>query len=126
MLPPLIHLLTAQPHLLLNHAQAYADLFGAEAQGLSATWTRRVLWSAAALLSAAVSAVLAGVALMLGAVQPGLSEAQRWVLVVTPLVPLLLSLACAWLASRQCKHPFFGDLRRQLQTDWIMLNASSP
>lgn len=125
MLHPLLHLIATRPHLLADHAEAYADLLGEEIGLASARWKRRMLLSSIALCGAGVGVVLLGVALMLWAVIPPQDMNAPWALIAAPLVPLLAALA-AWLAARgNGPTQPFEQIRRQLREDVVMLREVS-
>lgn len=125
MLHPLLHLIANQPHLLADHAEAYAELLGEEIGAASGRWRRRMLLSSVALCGAGVGVVLAGVALMLWAVIPPESMNAPWALIVAPLVPLGAA-AAAWAAAQaQPDGPPFEQIRRQLREDVLMLREAS-
>ncbi len=125
MLHPLLHLVTSQPQLLAEHAEAYADLFGEELDAASAQWKRKALLSAVALCSVAVAAVLAGVALMLWAVIPPADIHAPWALVAGPLLPLLVAGACLLSARAQPDRAAFDAMRQQVKADVAMLREVS-
>ena len=127
MLQALIHLLTAQPAALTQHAQAYADLFGDEF-GLAkqALRKRLVLWSAA-ICGLSLSMGLAGVALLLWAVTPPGQVHSIWILFGVPLLPLLAALACLWAASSKLSSDgvMFANFRQQLAVDRALIATVS-
>lgn len=125
MLHPLLHLVTSQPHLLADHAEAYADLFGAELDAASTSWKRKALLSAVALCSAGVAAVLAGVALMLWAVIPPADIHAPWALIAAPLLPLLAAGACLLAARTPPGEAAFDAMRQQVKADVAMLREVS-
>lgn len=124
-LQPLLHLLSAQPQLLVDHAQAYADLAADELGRSSARWKRRALLQAAALCAALVAAVLAGVALMLWSLVPATQLQSPWVLLATPLPPLALALCCGWAGLAPDRESAWPGLRRQFQADLALWHEAS-
>jgi len=122
---PLLRLVTNQPQLLAEHAEAYADLFGEELSTASAMWKRQALLGAVALCGLGVGAVLAGVALMLWAVIPSADIQAPWALIVAPALPLLAAIACALAARAQTTTGFFGAMRQQVKADVAMLREVS-
>ncbi|MDO9072823.1 MAG: hypothetical protein Q7U73_06130 [Rubrivivax sp.] len=124
MLPPWLKLVTGQPQLLAEHAEAYAELLQAEALALSTVWRRQAVLGALAVGNAAVAAVLAGVALMLWAtLAPGQGQAP-WLLWAVPLLPLAAALLCVVLARQKAAAAPFGSLREQLHADWVLLRKT--
>lgn len=114
---PMLHLAANQPQLLARHLEAYAELLGEEFVTASAQWKRRALLQGLALCGVGVSAVLAGVAAMLWAVTPDVQMFVPWVLVATPLLPLLVSVVCLWAAHRASEGESFETFRRQVRAD---------
>ncbi|MDP2004247.1 MAG: hypothetical protein Q8K45_01115 [Rubrivivax sp.] len=127
MLPPWLTLVTGRPHLLAEHAEAYAELVQAEAAALGAAWRRQALLGALAVGNAAVAAVLAGVAVMLWATTVPAAGQTLWLLAAVPLLPLAAAGLCVMLARKPAAAAPFGSLREQLRADWGMLReAESP
>ncbi len=124
MVHPLLRLVATQPQLLLDHAEAYADLLSEEIDHLSGAWTRRALLHAVALCSVVVASVLAGVALMLWAIVPFAEMQAPWALVTAPLLPIAVAIACL-VAARQPSNQAFDQLRKQLKADMGMLREES-
>jgi uncharacterized membrane protein YqjE len=125
MLYTLARLLISKPQLLADHADAYAQLVGAEVSSVSAQWLRRCKFKAAALACLAVGVVLAGVALMLWAVVPPDSMRAPWALIGTPLVPLIAGLCCLLAAREGSQDKAFDKLRQQWHADIQMLREAS-
>jgi len=126
-LAPLLHLLSAQPQLLVEHAQAYAELAVDEVGRTTTSWKRRTLLQAVALCSLLVAAVLAGVALMLWSVAPAAQLHAPWILLATPMPPLVLALACGWAGLGRGRDSAWPALRQQLNADLALWrDASTP
>ena len=124
---PLLHLIATQPHLLAEHAVAYADLLGEELGSASAQWKRRAALGAMALCLLGVGVVLGGVAIMLWAVVPTESMRAPWALIVVPLVPLIGAVVCMVAARADAKANPFETVRMQVKADVAMLReVSSP
>jgi len=123
MIHPLLHLVSTQPQLLGEHAEAYAELLSAELGRVGTDWKRRALLNAVALCSLGVTAMLAGVALMLWAVIPPAQIQAPWALVCAPLVPALLAMACLLALPRASAGGggAFASLRQQLRADMALL-----
>ena len=75
---PLLALLATRPQLLVDHAQAYAELFNEEFALARAAWRRQVLLFAVALCCLGVAAVLAGVATLLWFTTAGCHTVVPW------------------------------------------------
>lgn len=121
MLPPLLGLITSQPALLAEHAQAYAELAAIEGGRLAAAWRRQAQLHALALCALGVAIGLAGVALLLVAALPLAAMPAPWALWAVPLAPLALAVVCLALARSAPSPDAFGSLRRQLQADLRLL-----
>lgn len=122
MLHPLIHLLTSQPELLGDHAQAYGELIGSEVAAQARVWKRRSLLYALALCLGGVAAVLCGVSILLWATvaAPASASIALW---LVPLAPALLAGICAWCARDGGENEGFVELRRQFQADMDLLRS---
>ncbi len=121
----LLRLLTAQPQLLADHAEAYAELVTAEIGDLSAAWKRRAVLHAATLCCLGAGAVLAGVALMLWTVTPSALLRLPWVLIVVPLLPLAGAAACLLAGRADDDGKAFDNVRRQLKADLAVLREAT-
>lgn len=111
-------LLQQRPDLLLEHAQAYADLLRDESTTWAAFWLVKGLWLVGAVLLAFVGLTLAGVAVMLASVLP-----VGWaVLIVVPSVAFLGALLCGWAVVRWPAAPGLDEMRVQWEADRNMLS----
>ncbi|MEY4907195.1 MAG: hypothetical protein RL260_913 [Pseudomonadota bacterium] len=117
----LLHLITTRPQLLVDHAQAYAELAGADLDVVTGAWKRQFRLVAMALCGAAVATVLAGVALMLWAVIPAAQIEAPWALVAAPLLPALVAVWCVLAIRVGGDQQVFGNLKEQVQADLLML-----
>lgn len=124
MLSPWLKLVTGQPQLLAEHAEAYAELLQAETAALGKAWRRQALLGTLAVANAALAVTLAGVAVMLWAVTPPAPGQAPWVLAAVPLVPLAVALCCVLLARQRVATPPFGILREQVRADWSLLREA--
>ncbi len=122
---PMLHLAASRPLLLLEHAQAYAELVSAEAAAATTQWKRSALLGAAALVSLLVAVVLAGVSLLLLAVVPLSQMPSPWALWAVPLPPLLLALGCTVAGRNPAAAGAFSQMRRQLKADIAMLRETT-
>ena len=121
---PLLRLASADPQLLVDHAEAYAALITADIGSTASAWKVRVLWHAAAALCLLVSLILLGVAIMLWAVTPGATQNGALVLVAVTLAPLCAAVLCAIAARRTHTTPHFDNLQQQLRADLQMLREA--
>jgi hypothetical protein len=111
-------LLHQRPDLLLEHAQAYADLLRDESTAWAAYWVVKLLWYTGAVLLAGVGLTLAGVAVMLAGVLP----LGAVLLISVPGVTLLAAFACLWAAQRGPSAPGLDETRAQWEADRSMLS----
>ena len=121
---PLLALLATRPQLLIDHAQAYAALVNDDFDQAFTAWRRRAVLQTATMVCLAVAVVLAGVALMMWAVNPQLQLYASWVLCATPLIPLLVAFVCMVKARNSNRQDAFANLSRQLSADLVMLRAA--
>jgi len=124
MIHPLLRLVATQPHLLADHAEAYAGLVGEEMTKAAAIWKRRAVLNAIALSAGAVAVVLIGIAVMLWGVTPPENLRAGWVLIATPGLPAVLAVVC-YLLGRQKATDAFVDLKQQVAADLSMLREVS-
>lgn len=111
-------LLHQRPDLLLEHAQAYADLLRDESAAWATFWGVKLLWYTGAVLMAGVGLTLAGVAAMLGSVLP----LGPGLLISVPAVALLAACLCWWAARRGPAAPGLEETRAQWEADRNMLS----
>lgn len=121
---PLLRLAATQPHLLADHVGAYAGLVNEELSKSISEWKRNLALNAIALGLLVVSAVLAGVALMLWAVIPAPNIHSLWALIAAPAVPGAIALLCL-LAGRSHAGFAFAEVKQQLAADLSMLREVS-
>lgn len=125
MVPPLIRLVATKPHLLLNHAEAYAGLVAEELGEATGRWKQRLLLLGIALVAVIVALILGGVALMLWATLPMANIHAPWALWVAPLLPLALAVCCLVAARGDGDANNFENLRQQFKSDMEMLREVS-
>lgn len=123
---PFLHLLLTQPGLVAEHGAGYAEMLGQELGVASGVWRKRVLLAALGLFCAVVAVVLAGVALMLWAAGYMAPGSQPWVLIATPLVPVVGACWC-WVAWCAQDHiAMFDNILAQLKTDISIMRQEHP
>lgn len=120
-----LRLIATRPHLLADHAQAYADLIAADFDDASTAFARRAVLGGAAMMGALVAALLTGVALLLWAVVPATQIHAPWLLIIVPLVPLTACVVCLVALRGSRPTGAFDNLRRQARADMAMLRESS-
>jgi len=124
MLSMLLKLIVKQPSLLLNHAQAYADLAVDETHRLLHRWRTRAMLYGASFVCLCLGLVLGGVALMLWSVLPVIAEQSGWVLLVLPLLCEVLAVACFLAARGRPDGRAFAIMQEQLQLDVLALREA--
>lgn len=122
---PLFHLIATRPHLLAEHAEAYAELVSAEAPRISAAFRRSAWLLVLALGSLGAGAVLAGIALMLWATTPEAQVRLPWALIVVPTLPVVAGVLCALAARRGREREAFDTLRQQVRADIALLRETA-
>lgn len=120
---PLFTLLAVKPQLLIDHAQAYTALFSEEFSLARAQWRRAIILQSVAVSLLGVTIALAGVALMLWAVMPVAQIHTPWLLIATPLGPLVAATACQLAARKLVQNAAFANLNQQLCADMALLRA---
>ncbi|MDB5946888.1 MAG: hypothetical protein JWQ33_1914 [Ramlibacter sp.] len=112
MVHPIFSVLVSRPELVVDHLTGYAALAQQEAATLGKEVLQRaVAWGVAA-VSFIVFMVLAGVAVMLGAI-----DGFHWVLVLAPAVALVLAIVAMSYARKSLPTQVFTELRGQLEAD---------
>jgi hypothetical protein len=119
MVHPIFSVLITRPELVMDHVAGYAALVQEEASIVGVQVARRVIAWGVAVLGLIVFLVLAGVAVMLGAMQGEF----HWVLVAAPGAALAVSVL-AWSVARQrLSTQAFTELKAQLDADAQALRA---
>lgn len=120
MVHPIFSVLVTRPELVMDHVAGYAALVQEEASSVGLQVAKRIIAWGIAVLGLIVFLLLAGVAVMLGAMQGQF----HWVLVAVPGAALLVSLI-AWSVARQrLPAKAFTDLKAQLDADAQALRAA--
>lgn len=122
---PLFRLIATQPQLLAHHVGAYAELLADEIGHVSTVWKRRAMLNVVALCCLGLTAVLAGVALMLWAVIPATQLQAGWALIAVPLLPSAVAVSCLWAARTQPAGSAFEKIHQQVKADLAMLRDVS-
>jgi type IV secretory pathway VirB2 component (pilin) len=116
---PIFSVLIRRPELVMEHVAGYATLLRDEASSVGGEIAKRAIAWGVAVLCFIVFVVLAGVALMLGALQGQF----HWVLLVVPGLALALA-AVAWNYARQkLPEKAFAEFKAQLDADAEALRA---
>ncbi len=114
MLHPWLRLALDRPDLLVNHASAYAALAQSTAQATIASWRWRLVCLVLLVVGAVLAVGLAGVALMLHALN--LTQPTTATLWLVPMVPALVAALGGWLALRP-SPPSTQDWAQQFASD---------
>lgn len=112
MVHPIFSVLVSRPELVVDHLTGYAALAQQEASTLGKEVLQRAIAWGVAAVSFVVFLVLAGVALMLGAI-----DGFNWVLVLAPAVVLALGVGAMIFARKSLPSQAFSELRGQLEAD---------
>ena len=119
---PLIHLAARHPELLAEHGEAYAALVAKEISDWRTSLVRRVVLAAVALLTAGLSLLFIGIALMLWAASPDGEDLRSiGVLIAVPGVMVIVTIAAALFAKGGAPASAFADLKKQFSADLRML-----
>lgn len=110
---PIFSVLVSRPELVMEHVAGYAALAQEEASSVGTEVAKRAIAWAACAFCGLVFLILAGVALMLGAVQGGF----HWALLAVPAVPLVLAIVAWNIARQRLPAKAFAELRAQLDAD---------
>jgi len=121
MIHPLVRLLATEPHLAAEHVSAYAALIQAEAGQVRRRWLLRTALGLLALACLGVAIVLTGIALMLWAITPALSEQGQWALCAAPAVPAVVAIVAGLIARRPAAERAFASIQAQIRADLDMI-----
>ncbi len=113
MIHPIFSVLISRPELVVDHVAGYAALAREEASTVGMELGKRAVAWAVTLFSLLTFLILAGVAIMLGAVHGEF----HWTLVLVPAAALALG-AAAWnVARKPLPEKAFTELKAQLEAD---------
>src|SRR3954469_23162444 len=107
---PIFSVLVSRPELVVEHLAGYAALAQEEASSVGTELAKRAVAWAVCGFSALMFVLLAGVAVMLGAVH----EEFHWALVIVPAIPLVLAVVALNMARQRLPEKAFAELRAQL------------
>ena len=120
MIHPLFRLIARQPHLVVEHAQAYAALVGEQVGVAADAFKQRMVLMVVAGVLLFVGVLFAGTALMLWGASAGDMRAP-WALFVGPLVPLVAGLGCFFAGKGKPRVSPLDKVREQMSADIEML-----
>lgn len=119
MVHPIFSVLISKPELVLEHVAGYAALVRDEASSAGVLVAKRAIAWGVTLFACLVFLILAGVAVMLGAV----TGQFHWTLVVVPGIALAISAGGFLVARKRMPEKTFTELRAQLDADAQALRA---
>ena len=119
MLHPIFSVLISKPELVMEHVAGYAALVRDEASTAGVQVAKRAVAWGVTLVSLLLFLILAGVALMLGAV----NERFHWALVIVPGIALVTAIAAFVVARKPLPDKAFGELKAQLDADAQVLRS---
>ncbi|MDB5753407.1 MAG: hypothetical protein JWP65_3828 [Ramlibacter sp.] len=118
MIHPIFSVLISKPELVLDHVSGYGALLREETSTAGTEVAKRAIAWGVTLVAFLLFLILAGVAVMLGAVQ-----GFHWALVVVPGVALAFSVAGFLVARKRLPPQMFTELKAQLDADAQALRA---
>lgn len=119
MVHPIFSVLISRPELVVDHVAGYAALAREEASSVGTEVAKRAIAWAAAVLGFVMFLVLAGVAVMLGAMH----ERFHIALVLVPGIALAVSAAAWSVARKRLPEKAFTELKAQLEADAQVLRT---
>jgi hypothetical protein len=119
MVHPIFSVLITKPHLVMEHVAGYAALVRDEASTAGVLVAKRAIAWGVTLISLLLFLILAGVAVMMGA----LHDQFSWALVLVPGVALAAAIAGFMVARKPLPEKAFAELKAQLDADAEMLRA---
>ena len=119
MLHPIFSVLVTKPELVMEHVAGYASLMREEASTVGLEVAKRAVAWGVTLFSLLVFLILAGVAVMLAAVQ----DQFHWAFVIVPAIALALAAIGFSVARKPLPEKAFTELKAQLDADAKALRA---
>jgi uncharacterized membrane protein YqjE len=119
MVHPIFSVLITKPGLVVEHVAGYAALMREEASSVGVEVAKRAIAWAVTLFAFLVFMILAGVAVMLGAIE----DQFHWAFVVVPAIALAISAAAFTVARKRLPEKAFTELKAQLDADAQALRA---
>ncbi|MDB5957393.1 phage holin family protein [Ramlibacter sp.] len=116
---PIFSVLITKPELVMEHVAGYASLVRDEASSVGIEVVKRAVAWAVTLFSLLVFLILAGVAVMLAAVD----EQFHWAFVIVPAIALAIAVAAFLMARKRLPEKAFSEVKAQLDADAQALRA---
>jgi hypothetical protein len=110
---PIFSILITRPELVVDHVAGYAALVQEEASTVGIEVAKRAVAWGVAVIGLLVFLILAGVAVMLGA----LHEEFHWALVIVPGIALAVAGGGFMVARQRLPSKAFTELKAQLDAD---------
>ncbi len=123
MMHPIFRVFARQPHLLADHAQAYAALFAEQIGEAATSIKQRAVLMVIAGMLLFVGVIFLGVAFMLWGASDGNMRAP-WALFVGPLVPIAAGVACFFAGKGKTLVSPMDKVREQMSADISMLREA--
>ena len=123
MIHPLFRLIVADPQLLADHVEAYSDLMAEELGATAKRWKKRAVMNLVFGVTAFLSVLFLGIAVMLWAVVPADTMNSPWTLVLVPAIPLVMAVWSFFAARAPSEESGFAAIREQLAADAAMLRS---
>ena len=119
MVHPIFSVLISKPELVLEHVAGYAALVRDEASSAGVLVAKRAIAWGVTLVATLLFLVLAGTAVMLGAV----NDRFHWALVLVPGIALATAVAAFMVARKPLPEKAFGELKAQIDADAQVLRS---
>ena len=119
MLHPIFSVLVSKPDLVMEHVAGYASLMRDEASSVGVEVAKRAVAWGVTLFAALVFLILAGVAVMLAAIQ----DQFHWAFVLVPAAALAIAAVGFSIARKPLPDKAFSELKAQLDADAQALRA---
>ena len=123
MIHPIFRVLAREPHLLADHAQAYAALVGEQLGEAASSLKQRAVLMVIAGVLLFLGVIFLGVAFMLWGASDGGMRAP-WALFVGPLVPIAAGVACLLAGKGKTMTSPLDKVREQMSADISMLREA--
>jgi hypothetical protein len=126
MVHPLVKIATTRPHLLAEHASAYAELLADEVTNTASQIKRQLIFELVGLNCLMVAVTLIGVAAMLWAALPAGTINAPWLLAAAPAVPLAIGLWAFTTGGSMTPADPFAMVRRGAQPRQRVMSTQPP
>lgn len=120
---PIFRVIARQPHLLADHAQAYASLVAEQLGEAAQSIKQRAVLMVIAGVLLFLGVIFLGVAFMLWGASDGSMRAP-WALFVGPLVPIVAGVACFFAGKGKTMVSPLDKVREQMSADISMLREA--